>query len=57
MSNIYLTSQPNKDTKYNARLHSFSQHSDRHEERELSSYRSQLICEVFCLFADKMGMF
>jgi len=41
MSNIYLTSQRIKDTKYNARLHSFSQRSDTNKRRKLSPYRSQ----------------
>ena len=57
MSSIYLTSQRNKDTKYNARLHSFSPRSDRNKERKLSPYGSQLICEEICSFVGKMGMF
>jgi len=41
MSKIYITSQRNQDTKYNARLHSFSQRSDRNKGRKLSPYSSQ----------------
>jgi len=36
MNNIYLTTQQIKDTKYNARLHRFSQRLDMSKGRKLS---------------------
>jgi hypothetical protein len=57
MSNIYLTLQQNKDTKYNVKLHRFSQRSDRNKGRKLLPYRSQLICDKICFFVGNMEIF
>jgi hypothetical protein len=52
MKNIYLTTEQIKDTKYNARLHSFSQRSDRNKGRKLSLIKvKQPLKKSVCLQA------